>query len=405
MKTKAKPLLALLLALTMLFAAAPLTAFAADAGDTVVWSFGDDVDSYAVLGEAVVGTQTVDKPYSGYLFTAPEAGLYQLTVTQNGSTDVGEMTWYGVTNDLADGKASTVKPLDVLCATPDAEEWESFYSFAAGETQLIGFDDLPDGKPLQVTITFVDAVVSLTPYEPADTYVIDASIWQYEDSSSSVDVDLAFAVTLAKGKTCYTYPVVTGTLQPGDVTLQAEFGGITSEFTLHCVAVSDVISAVAFPEDYDPTVAEYYNGDAYLKNDFPTELVVTFPDGSKKSFDVEIGEWFFGYFYYADVVTPDGVSFSIYIDAYYDDDSGDYLLEAYVGETTLAKVTCPVEIANRRENLKYFFSCMSYAFTETMSGLPYNIAYGYGLAGIFEDLGYMFSYMREECAQILAYLF
>ena len=105
------------------------------------------------------------------------------------------------------------------------------------------------------------------------------------------------------------------------------------------------------------------------------------------------------------MVTPDGIALTIYIDAYYDDDIGEYLLEAYVGDTTLAKVTCPVEVADRSENVKYFFSCLSYAFTQTMSDLPYNILYGYGISGIFEDLGYMFSYMREECAQILAYLF
>ena len=405
MKHIVSPLLALLLALTILTAAAPLTAFAADAGDTVAWDFDGDTDTYTVLGEAVLGTQTVDRSYSGYLFTAPEAGLYQLTVTQNGSPDVGDMMWYGVTNDLADGKASAAKSYDILCAAPDAEEWEQFYSFAAGETQLIGFDDLPDGKPLEVTLTFVDAVTSLEPYEPENPYVIDATIWQYEDSAPYVDVDLAFVVTLATGRTCYTYPVVTGTLQPGDVTLQAQFGGFTSDFTLHCVAVSDVISAVAFPEDYDPTVAEYYNGDAFLKNDFPTELVVSFPDGSKKSFEVEVGEWLFGYFYYADVVTPDGIALTIYIDAYYNDDSGDYLLEAYVGETTLAKMTCPVETAGRSDNLKYFFSSISYAFTETMINLPGNFTYGFGFAGVLEDLAYLFSYLREESAQILAYLF
>lgn len=408
MKHIVPPLLALLLALALLAGASPLTVFAAgDAGETVVWDFDGEEDTYTILGTFTVGTQTVDSAFCGYLFTAQEAGLYQLRVTMDGK-DVEDEIWFGISNDLADGKASEIKPYDALSATPDGEEWEYFSSFAAGETQLIAFDDVPDGGSLTATLTYCGAVTGLTPYRPADAYVIDATIWQYEQEegeSPEIDVDLPFAVTLSQGRTCYTYPKITGTLTAGDVTLLAEFGGIESEFTLHCVQISDVIRAMAFPADYDATVIEYFNGDAILKNDFPTALTVTFSDGSVESFDVEMGEWFFGNFYYADIVTPEGIALTIYVDAYYDDESEEYVLEASIGETSLTKLTCPVEEADRSENVKYFFSSLSYAFNATMRNLPANFAYGYGLFGVFDDMITMFRYMREQIGSFLAYLF
>lgn len=366
MKTKKtfKSVIAMLLAVILSFGVVS-TAFAANVGDIIEWTYEGDygeytgIDRYTYKGELAEGTNTVKgEAYEAlcYTFNAEKSGYY-LFSSENGlvinvSEEIRNGAPYGYLTGLyGEGE-------DIYAS---GDDYELFYiPEGTAYTAVNYYGDYANGK---LEIEYIGA--ELTDVS-LDENALKDLIKDYDFGYGSgrgfdfrTDATFTFdgeKETVLEGAFIRLDTLEGGEVKEGENTVKTiNTFGIEKEYTLTCYSINHYVQKVEITNlDKYLTCKRYYCDDMFDSFGFYTDnngkgiagetLTVTLCDGSKQSFVLDWSEEI-------KVELPNGREFNVYMGENYPPYNDTVCFEVMICGVTVLEKECAVIEATAKENL------------------------------------------------------
>lgn len=374
MKT-AKKLTAILLCIAMLLGIGATSAFALEIDDTIEWTYEEWTDTYIYSGTLKEGAQDVEggDDYRTnslcYEFTAEKDGYYQITVYAT------EIPWVGIADSYTSSTASGT--LDYLWygneTKTDAEKKDFCLYYLSKGTYLIGMDFNTDNQAAcEVRIDYIaESITDVTFDEKATKDLIfGENVWGEEEKFHYFETD--YIITFSNGKKLeLDYDnsfLLTAELDKpwtkGENKLTLVLPGYEKEITATVYEITHFVKDIEIPDIDDYLVSyEWYNGYGYT--DFgsaePEEVIVTYTDGTKKTFN---------YFYNSEediyntnITLPNGREIHLYTHQETDEDTGKRFFIAGIAEHIYLKEECEITKVSFVNNLSELGENIGKCFT------------------------------------------
>ena len=247
--------------LAIFFIIMPLTAFAFGTGETVRWTslFSDEEgEDILIAGVFSTGDNACRINPSGdqcaYKFTAPESGIYAL------SMDFGESESYGYSNycsNFVDGENAYGYRNGGF-----AEDYGYIYYFEENETQYFCIWAESEKEDFTVSLQNLGNLTDFRITGDKENYQAGyEAIINEDESGYSLSICEGFTFATDKGitfiDTDHSIPVETGELNSGQNTVHAEIYGFEKDLVFNIFYASDYIESVSPAEGFLPPAVSF----------------------------------------------------------------------------------------------------------------------------------------------------
>ncbi|MBQ3006988.1 MAG: hypothetical protein IJD78_05440 [Clostridia bacterium] len=344
--------IALSVALAAVFMLGCTSAFAADLGETIKWTFKNSVSpieydvEYSYGGEVEVGETTVSSPGGGdyhsdhfyYVFNAENEGYYMLSF----SGEYGNR-YFIVADEITETGVKYEK--ERVYARPMDDEFliEELYWFEAGETVVIGFTshyNVVSMKDAYFEIEYYGEAVSLEYDKNTFKDIISYADYYYfeETKDEFITIDeVPVTVNFSQGQSLFLpYERLnlyyTGTPVEGANKLKFEFFGIEETVDATLYSIHHYIKDVEITDEKDLTLFIGDTGKPSYSTVPAIELRITYADGSTELFNTGNG---------SHITLSNGREYVVYV-RYMDKGDGNYTLHISVANVPYQEYPCTV---------------------------------------------------------------